>query len=115
MESSEPPAPLVPGTKTYLALIGALSLIGAVPLCWWCADQRITPWGDEARWMSLQETTDAAAFSVADEAYVELECQRAPHADRHRREDRGSRGLARVDATHRGTRAGLRQAGPAGG
>jgi len=54
-------------------MLGALSMIGAVPLCWWLADQRIVPWGDEARWMSLQQTTDAAASNVADEAYVELE------------------------------------------
>jgi hypothetical protein len=61
MESPESPAPQLPGAKTYVALIGTLSMVGAVPLCWWLADQGIIPWGDEARWMMLQRTTDGAA------------------------------------------------------
>jgi hypothetical protein len=44
MGSPDARSPLLPGAKTYLALIGMLSLIGAVPLCWWLADQRIVPW-----------------------------------------------------------------------
>jgi Domain of unknown function (DUF6438) len=75
MKSPESPALRLPGAETFLALIATLTLIGAVPLCWWLADQRIIPWGDEARWMTLQQTTDATATSVADAAYIELDRQ----------------------------------------